>query len=188
MAKPGVNASPRHPQSARLVERRAIAVELRRRGLNFEEIAAYLRQDSEKRVAAGNAALCSPTFSKARAFDDVNAALRVAREHFTVAAEDLRQIEIERTEAAFRLAWTFAEDRDPKTGAVLNLSTGERLAAVDRALRASERLASLQGLDAPRKVEAKIDVVREAERLERETGIPAAEIIAAATKLVEEPA
>lgn len=145
-------SSPRAPQKVLLRERRDRVVKLRQLGFNYEQVAGFIHKESEERAAKGEAPLCAAGYDRWDVFKDLRHAMAEMAAKFELNAESLRQVEIARAEEAFRVAWSFVEDRNPKDGKPMSLSVGERLAAIDRALRASERLAQLRGLDAPTKV------------------------------------
>jgi hypothetical protein len=103
------------------LEKGVAALALRRAGLGFREIGEQLGV---------------PTST---AYDAVMGALRDAIEHRREAAEEVRQLEIERLDALLAAIW-------PKAG-------DGRLPQLDRVIRIMERRARLLGLDAPTRQE-----------------------------------
>lgn len=89
-------------------------------------------------------------------------------------ADELRAVEVERLDAMLLGLWTKAKAGD--------------LLAVDRVLKIMDRRADLLGLDAPRRVEQKIDadlalvIGREVEQAAAERGLNPAEVIAEAQR------
>lgn len=156
-----------------MFDRQRAVVELRKRGLTFDAIAAAMKKRSEELIGEGKPPLVSPKYTKTEAFHDLDRALKAARERFELDAEGLRQVEVYRAESAYEIAWSFASDKA--------LDAHVRMAGIDRALRAQERIAQLRGLDAP----VKVDIYGEAKRLEALTGIPSGQIVAEAKRLAE---
>lgn len=126
------------------------ALELRKAGVGFEEIARQLGY-------AGPSG----------AYKAVQTALRNTIQQ---PADELRRLEVARLDRLLLGIWG-----DASRGDVVKL---------DRVLRIMQRRADLLGLDAPKRVDATIEVRQEAERLARETGLSVEEILAEAERIV----
>lgn len=123
------------------VERERLAVELRVRGATFEQIAAGIRQEHDRRLAIGEHGLIrerNGAYSKSQAHADVRRALQRHLDALSLSSEALREILKQRAEARYRIAWDLVSTtRDPKV----------KLMALDRCADAEERLATLEGID-----------------------------------------
>jgi hypothetical protein len=149
------------------VERDARAVELRRRHLNYRQIARELDLSTSNAYAAvqrGLADTIAETNDEVRRqelerLDDLaRASLRVLATQHVVVSQG-------------RVA------KHPDTGAVL-IDDGPTLAAIDRLLKIQERRAKLLGLDAPAKVEVlTLDAIdSEIRKLSAELGVDQAPV------------
>ncbi|MBA8886149.1 hypothetical protein FHW12_000340 [Dokdonella fugitiva] len=117
------NGASTAPETIACRERNAKALQLRKEGMNFEDIARE----------------CGFT-SRQRAHEAVTAEIkRITREP----AEDVLVLELERLDAMF-------------TTPYLNAQAGD-LNAINACLRIMDRRAALLGIDAPKKVEAKVE-------------------------------
>ncbi len=127
------------------IEHDARAVELRRQHLSYRQIAVRLG------------------VSHQAAFDAVKRGLA---DMYQEAANEVRQIEVERLDELATEAWKVLRTphytvsnsgkivEHPETGELL-LDTSPTLAAIDRLLKIQDRRAKLLGLDAPVKAEVK---------------------------------
>lgn len=131
-------------------ERQRQAVELRKAGGSFEEIARQLGYKDPS-----------------GAYRAVRTALRKTIQQ---PADELRQLEVARLDALLVGLWSDARKGD--------------VAKIDRVLKIMQRRADLLGLDAPKRVDATIEVRQEAERLALETGLSVEEILAEAECIV----
>lgn len=122
--RPRGNRKPTSLAMLNAAAKQAQALELRKAGHSFEQIAAKLG------YANGGGA-----------YKAVEAGLRATLQE---PADELRQLEITRLDTMLSALW-------PK------VKRGEH-GAIDRALKVGERRAALVGLDAPKKIEQKIDV------------------------------
>lgn len=121
------------PDQIAVEDARLIALDERRKGKNFREIAKVL-------AAAGG-----PT-SHSRAYELVVEALRDLRDQCREAAQDVRDLEIQRCDGMIAILWERLEK--PKISA----RTAARV--VDSILRVQDRKARYLGLDAPKRIEA----------------------------------
>lgn len=115
-----------------LTHRRMLAMELRKAGLSYREIASTLK----KRPGI------SDKYNESQAHKDVKYGLERTVELTRQAAQEVRRLELERLNDLHRVLWgqvvvAEAEGRAPD------------LRAVDRLLRVQERRARLRGLDEP---------------------------------------
>src|ERR1700752_1375120 len=117
------------PETIRIEERRAQALELRKRGLS------YRRVRDEMRLIEGG----SPRYSDIRARDDVFVELTRLRDKNLERAEQLRTLEATRLDALLAGVWEKA--------------IGGSFKGVQAALRIMQRRARLEGLDQPIKTE-----------------------------------
>jgi hypothetical protein len=147
------------------VERDARAVELRRSGLNYRQIAAQL------------------TVAVSTAHDMVRRGLT---DTVAESNDEVRQLELVRLDHLYRAALGVLGKRHlivsngrvalhPETGEAL-LDSGPILQAMDRLIKIMDRRAKLLGLDAPTRVEMITlgAIEAEIERLEKEMGVAAA--------------
>ena len=136
MAKrPESKTSVRHLEAA---GKRAAAVELRKQGLTYAEIASRVGFDSE-----------------AGARKTVNTALEKLIQETTETAEEVRRLELERLDAMLIAIWpaaTATEHTETIAGEAFT-AAGPDTRQVAAALKLMERRAKLLGLDAPAKHE-----------------------------------
>ena len=120
----GTQAFPNTPARLNAKQRQTQALELRKAGLTYNEIATRLGYNSYQ-----------------AAYKAVKTALKQLAEQTSHSANELRTLENERLDRLHTIAWQQAtQNRD--------------LAAVDRAVRISERRAKLYGLDLNEKRQA----------------------------------
>lgn len=118
-------------QAEALATRRAAALDLRKQGGSYREIAAAIREAA----AQGDLPGATPDYNESAAYGDVQAELRRLREQNQELAEDVRDLEVQRLDALLAVAWPKAMNGD--------------LFAFDRVLKVSESRRRLFGLDAP---------------------------------------
>ena len=138
--------SPRAPKKLEIMARQHAAISLRRRGATYQDIASAM----QKAWKEGTGPQVPERYDKTLAFRDVSAALLQAKERFTLDAGKLKELEVQRAEAGYALAWQIAGGQN-RDGTYV-YSTGERLAAMDRCEMFSRTLSRLHGLDAPTKI------------------------------------
>lgn len=85
-------------------------------------------------------------------------------------ANELREIEVARLDALLLGLWPEARKGN--------------VAKIDRVLRIMQRRADLLGLDAPKRIDATLDIRDEADRLARENGLPVDAVLAEAERIV----
>lgn len=85
-------------------------------------------------------------------------------------ANELREIEVARLDALLLGLWPEARKGN--------------VAKIDRVLRIMQRRADLLGLDAPKRINATLDIRDEADRLARENGLPVDAVLAEAERIV----
>lgn len=147
------------PRKVDQLIRQREAVHLRAEGKSYDQIAELLGVSN-----------------KSVAYKAVTAALSTLAAETREDADRLRALELARLDEVLQIAWEIAHDDKARRG--------ERLAAVDRVMKVSERRSKLLGLDAPEKTElsiapqdqAKVQVILE--RVKELEQLPDAEFLA----------
>lgn len=124
------DTTPTSPKRLNILERRADALELRRAGASYTDIALSLRAKYGSRLPQ--------RYSRTHAYLDVKAELKFQAEHMGELREEVRALELQRLDTMFLGIWPRAE--------------GGSETAIDRCLKIMQRRAFLMGLDAPQKV------------------------------------
>jgi len=139
-----------------IAERRAQAIELKRRGLTWQQVADQLDLGNPGAVAR-----------------EILHALHEANREVQEQLDAYRQLELEKYDALERLMWAVIRKKhilaqhgrimfDPETGEPM-IDDGPLFNAADRLLKISERRSKLMGWDAPTKLE-----VQATDELDRE--------------------
>jgi hypothetical protein len=154
MARPNQNAPQSGKKALSRVERQRQALELRKAGVKFQTIADQLGY-------AGPSG----------AYVAVKAALKATLQQ---PADDVRQMELERIDELWFIAYTAARRGD--------------LGAIDRCIRLLRRRADMLGLDAPIKRETTVSFILQnfAERAALEAGLDPALVLAEAERILAE--
>jgi hypothetical protein len=121
------------------MERRKRAVELRMTGMELEDIAHQMHKDS----ICGTGLYIPELYSAAGVYKDIKEAMAEAATILAFDSTELRQLEIQRANANYKIA------SDIANGA--KSSNADKLFALDRCDKAQKRIAELAGLDAPKK-------------------------------------
>lgn len=128
-------------QAITVEEFRLRALDLRREGKNFRQIAAQLAAEG------------GPT-SLSRAYDLVVEALNDLRTQCKEAAQDIRDIEIQRCDSMIEVLWLRLNATGAGENAKRPISARTAARLVDSILRIQDRKARYLGLDAPKRIEA----------------------------------
>jgi hypothetical protein len=124
------------------MERRKKVVELRLQGMELEDIAHEIHKIS----IAGETRIYAPDgYCKQAVHKDLKEAMAEAATLLAFDATELRQLELQRAEANYKIASDIANSTDKRT------TNADRLFALDRCAKFQQRIAELAGLDAPKK-------------------------------------
>jgi hypothetical protein len=121
---PNIMPRKKQPKSINIVDRRRRALELRRAGATYEQVASVIAKE-----------LKLPKYSRARAYEDIDFALAELNREFNIDTEGLRRLELEKIDRLELGLWKSAINGDPQSVKVF--------------VSLMDRRAKLCGLDAP---------------------------------------
>jgi hypothetical protein len=94
----------KQPKSINIVDRRRRALELRRTGATYEQVASLIAEQ-----------FGLPKYNRSRAFEDIDFALSELNREFSIDSEHLRRLELEKLDRLELGLWKSAINGDPQS-------------------------------------------------------------------------